>query len=68
MSELRVVGPGTDITFRVEGRTWINDDGKKNMPGGEVFTAPHEDGVDGEIYYEFPLVWRGRESFVDSSI
>ena len=60
-SELRVVGAGTDVTFRVEGRTWINDDGRKNMPGGEVFTAPHEDGVDGVIYYEFPLVWRGVE-------
>ncbi|MEB3859574.1 MAG: aminopeptidase [Desulfurococcales archaeon] len=60
-SELRVVGENTDITFRVEGRTWINDDGRKNMPGGEVFSAPHEDGVDGEIYFEFPLVWRGVE-------
>ncbi len=60
-SELRVVGRETDITFRVDGRTWINDDGKRNMPGGEVFTAPHEDGVEGVIYYEFPLTWRGVE-------
>ncbi len=60
-SELRVKGKDTDVTFKVEGRTWINDDGKKNMPGGEVFTAPHEDGVEGTIYFEFPLVWRGVE-------
>jgi aminopeptidase len=31
------------------------------MPGGEVFTAPHEDGVEGEVYFEFPLLWRGVE-------
>ncbi|BAA81092.2 aminopeptidase [Aeropyrum pernix K1] len=60
-SELRVVSSGTDITFRVEGRIWINDDGKKNMPGGEVFTAPHEDGVEGVVTFDFPAVWRGLE-------
>ncbi len=60
-SELRVVAPGTDIVFRVDGRRWINDDGRKNMPGGEVFTAPHEDGVDGVVSLDFPAVWRGVE-------
>ncbi|MCE4604824.1 MAG: aminopeptidase [Aeropyrum sp.] len=60
-SELRVVAKGTDITFKVDGRTWISDDGKKNMPGGEVFTAPHEDGVDGVVEFDFPAVWRGIE-------
>ena len=61
VSELRFVGPEMDITFRVEGRKWINDDGKHNMPGGEVFTAPLEDGVEGFIKFTYPAVWRGRE-------
>lgn len=59
--ELRVVGPGTDLTLSVEGRIWINDDGRNNMPGGEVFTAPHEDSVEGRVYLDVPSLWRGYE-------
>ena len=61
VSELRYVSKDTDLTVKVDGRIWINDDGKKNMPGGEVFTAPHEDGVDGYILFDLPSVWRGIE-------
>ena len=61
VSELRYVSKDTDLTVRVDGRIWINDDGKKIMPGGEVFTAPHEDGVDGYIVFDLPSVWRGIE-------
>ncbi|RLE59812.1 MAG: aminopeptidase [Thermoprotei archaeon] len=61
VSELRYEGPGLDLTVRVEGRRWINDDGKHNMPGGEVFTAPIEDSVEGVIEFTYPAVWRGKE-------
>lgn len=61
VSELRFVAEDTDITVRVEGRNWVNDDGKNNMPGGEVFTGPHEDGVNGYITFTYPAVWGGRE-------
>ncbi len=36
---LRYVGLDTDIRFEVEGRTWMNCDGKVNFPDGEVFTG-----------------------------
>jgi aminopeptidase len=49
--EIRVEADGTDLRFNVEGRTWVNSDGKRNMPSGEVFTGPHEDGVDGRIRF-----------------
>lgn len=61
VSELRIVSQDTDLLLRVDGRTWINDDGKNNMPGGEVFTGPHEDSVEGIIRFDFPAVWRGVE-------
>ena len=61
ISELRFVAKDTDLTVKVDGRIWINDDGRKNMPGGEVFTAPHEDAVDGTILFDLPSVWRGIE-------
>mgnify|MGYP001772497307 CR=1 FL=1 len=61
ISEIRIVDVDTDLTLRVDGRIWINDDGRKNMPGGEVFTGPHEDATEGYITFTYPAVWRGYE-------
>ncbi|MEB3774432.1 MAG: aminopeptidase [Desulfurococcales archaeon] len=61
VSELRYVGEGIDLYINVEGRRWINDDGKNNMPGGEVFTGPHEDSAEGYIEFDYPAIWRGIE-------
>ena len=61
MSEIRIVSDDTDLLVRVDGRIWINDDGRKNMPGGEVFTGPHEDATEGHIVFTYPAVWRGYE-------
>ena len=60
-SEIRIVGPDTDITLRTAGRIWEPADGKKNMPDGEIFTAPIEDSVNGRITYEFPAIYQGRQ-------
>ncbi len=60
-SHIRYVTQGTDISFSTAGRTWINSDGRNNMPSGEVFTAPVEDSVNGEITFSFPTIYRGRE-------
>ncbi len=51
---LRVIKDGTDITLSVAGRTWINSDGKRNMPSGEVFTGPIEDSAEGTIVFDLP--------------
>ncbi len=49
--QLRLEGPGTDISLAVRGRTWINSDGRRNMPSGEVFTGPLEASADGEVTF-----------------
>ncbi len=59
--EVRLVGPGTDLTLSVEGRTFLNGDGKHNMPCGEVFTGPVEDSANGEVYFGVPVAVAGRE-------
>lgn len=58
---VRIVGPGTDLSMSIAGRTFINSPGVHNMPSGEVFTGPVEDSVEGEIRYDFPVVNQGRE-------
>jgi aminopeptidase len=60
-AELRIVAEGTDLTLDVGGRTWIPSEGHENFPDGEVFTAPHETSVEGEIHFTYPAVFRGRE-------
>jgi aminopeptidase len=57
--ELRIEAPGTDLTLRVEGRTWVNSDGRRNMPSGEVFTGPVEDSANGTIRFTVPSSPRG---------
>jgi aminopeptidase len=60
--EVRIVGPGTDLTLSLAGRSGAVDDGHVNMPGGEVFYSPVEDSANGVIEFsEFPAVYFGRE-------
>lgn len=59
--EVRITGPGTDITLGVAGRTWIACAGEHNMPDGEFFTGPLEDSVNGEVAFSFPASYGGRE-------
>ncbi len=59
-SSVRVTGKDTDLRFSVQGRKWLAADGKINMPDGEIMSAPVEDSVDGEIYFDFPGVLSGR--------
>lgn len=58
---VRIVGPGTDLSMDIGGRTFINSPGVHNMPSGEVFTGPVENSVEGEIAYDYPVVNQGRE-------
>jgi aminopeptidase len=61
-SEVRIrAGEVTDLTMSIEGNTAVNDDGGANLPGGEVFTAPVRDSVEGEVHFDLPLYRQGRE-------
>ena len=58
-SELRIEGEGTDLTLSVAGRDWINSDGRRNMPSGEVFTGPLETSAQGVVRFSIPASPRG---------
>ncbi|WIV68550.1 aminopeptidase [Natrialbaceae archaeon AArc-T1-2] len=60
--EVRIVsGDTTDVTMSVDGNPTRNDHGEHNLPGGEVFTAPVPDSVEGEVLFDMPLYHQGRE-------
>ncbi|MFP9191673.1 aminopeptidase [Natronosalvus vescus] len=54
-------GETTDLTMSVAGNHTLNDYGERNLPGGEVFTAPVRDSVEGEVLFDMPLYHQGRE-------
>jgi aminopeptidase len=54
-------GETTDVTMSVAGNPTLNDYGERNLPGGEVFTAPVPDSVEGEVLFDKPLYHQGRE-------
>jgi aminopeptidase len=56
-----VKGPNADLTLSIEGRGFINSDGHKNMPSGEIFTSPVEDSVNGWVRFTYPAITGGRE-------
>ena len=60
--EVRIVGPGTDLRLSLSGRRGEVDDGRTNLPGGEIFFAPVEDSAEGTIVFgECPAVYDGHE-------
>ncbi len=58
---VHVIGPDTDLTLSIDGRTFINCDCKENVPDGEIFTGPVEDSVNGHVRFSFPAIYGGRE-------
>lgn len=56
-----VRGSNVDLALSIKGRTFINADGKHNMPDGEIFTGPVEESVDGWVRFTYPAVAFGRE-------
>jgi aminopeptidase len=74
VGSVRIEAADTDITLSVAGRTWINSDGKRNMPSGEIFTGPVEESAAGRLRCGFPVCRDGRElvgirlEFVDGKV
>ena len=59
--QVTVKSPNADLSLSIEGRKFINSDGKHNMPSGEVFTGPVEDSANGWVEFTYPAIRRGRE-------
>jgi len=59
--QVHLIGPETDLRLSIAGRTFINCDGHRNMPDGEIFTGPVENSIEGHVYFSYPAIYGGRE-------
>lgn len=57
--KVRLVGPGTDLTFSIKDIPAIKCDGLRNIPDGEVYTAPVRESMNGVISYNTPSEEQG---------
>jgi aminopeptidase len=57
--QVRIVGPGTDLTFSIKGVPVVPCNGQRNIPDGEVFTAPVRDSVEGRVRFNAPSLYQG---------
>lgn len=57
--KVRIVSPGTDLTFSIKEIPSKKCSGHMNIPDGEIYTAPVKDSVNGVISYNTPSFNQG---------
>jgi aminopeptidase len=57
--KVRIVSLGTDLTFSIKNIGAEKCSGQKNIPDGEVYSAPVRDSVNGTIAYNSPSIYSG---------
>ncbi len=65
VDKLKILGNLTNLELSVKGRNFLNDCGivakekmgYMNLPAGEIFVAPLETSVNGEIYFDLPCMY-----------
>lgn len=56
---VRILGPGTDLSFSIRGLPAVKCAGRVNIPDGEIFTAPVRESVNGVVAYNTPSTQAG---------
>lgn len=57
--KVKIVGPGTDLSFSIKNIPAVPCKGDRNIPDGEVYTAPVRDSINGTLTYNTPAVFQG---------
>src|SRR5215216_6541459 len=56
---VQIKSPGTDLNFSIKGIPAVICGGNRNIPDGEVFTAPVKDSVEGQLTFNAPSIYQG---------
>lgn len=58
--QVHILAPGTDLSFSIKGIPSVCCYGRRNVPDGEVYSAPVRDSVQGVITYNVPSNYFGQ--------
>ncbi len=58
-NQIRIVAPGTELEFSIKAIPVIPCSGERNIPDGEVFTAPVRDSINGVIRFNTQSRYQG---------
>ncbi len=61
VKEVRVTGEETDMTLSIAGQKWKTCCGKRNLPDGEIFTAPVRTSANGTIRFNVPTHYQSQD-------
>src|SRR5947207_10872233 len=56
---VQIKAPGTDLNFSIKGIPAVICGGDRNIPDGEVFTAPVKNSVEGQLTFNAPSIYQG---------
>lgn len=57
--KVQIKGEGTDLSFSIKDIPTVKCDGDRNIPDGEVYTAPVRDSINGVLSYNTPSEYQG---------
>jgi len=57
--KVTITGPGTNLRFSIKKIPAVICGGDRNIPDGEVFTAPVRDSVNGVVSFNAPTIYQG---------
>lgn len=57
--KVRLVANGTDVSFSIKGIGSRKCAGERNIPDGEVYSAPVKNSINGVITYNAPSIYQG---------
>ena len=55
---VEIKGPGTDLSFSMNGIAAVICGGDRNIPDGEVFSCPVKDSVQGHVAFNAPSIYQ----------
>lgn len=58
---IHVKGPNADLEVGIDQRIFMNSEGKRNFPDGEIFTGPEETVTEGWVKFTYPAIYQSRE-------
>lgn len=60
-STVTLHGPNIDLKMSIKNRLFLNDDGRQNFPGGEIYTSPIENSTNGWVRFSYPAIFENHE-------